>query len=88
MRLLIPGLAALALLSLFIGRIPFSPLDLLHDQAAWAVLVESRLPRTAAARETGAETGNSASILPAAFPSKARRIAPRWGLMSVASAQF
>lgn len=41
-------LMALCLLSLFVGVIPVAPNDLLRDPAAWALLRDSRLPRTLA----------------------------------------
>ncbi|KIC47845.1 iron chelate uptake ABC transporter family permease subunit [Tateyamaria sp. ANG-S1] len=42
------GLAALCLLSLFVGVIPVTPIDVLHDRAAWELLRDSRVPRTLA----------------------------------------
>lgn len=52
--LLTAGTFVLAVVSLFVGVISVSPSDLLHDPEAFGLLIDSRLPRTAATLIAGA----------------------------------
>ncbi len=57
------GLLALAMLSLFVGVIDMSPLDVLRDPDALRLVVQSRFPRTIAVIITGAVLAISGTIM-------------------------
>jgi iron complex transport system permease protein len=57
------ALCFLTLLSLFVGVIGLAPADLLTDPNAWALMLDSRLPRTLAALITGATLAICGAIL-------------------------
>lgn len=62
-RYALPALAALTLLSLFIGRVPIDPSQVLSDAEARQLILVSRLPRTLAALMAGATLAVTGQIM-------------------------